>query len=314
MRMVRWVIVSLTAICSFTSRESALGADDFVAIQAIRGNQNHLFIPVSVNGQKQNWWLVDTGSPLSIIRPREATRAGITIPITLATSGKGRHPVVVATDLVSEGMHFGPKQLAVIEPNDFDLEWTHQSTGSFHKTGLIGLDLLTKFGAVINSRNQQLFFSKTPGRLPVTREKYEQMGFTYIPLEIMQPNHVGVLGTIDGIDYTFMIDTGSPFTTIMDSIAEKENLPRYATNMTLRGYFEDLRNPRIRAASLPRFKIGSQDLSDEFVTFANLNVPTNNLKHPFGGIIGADVLFYRSAILDLGNGALYLAPDFRKKK
>jgi predicted aspartyl protease len=312
--MVRRVIVSLTAICGFTSHESALGADDFVAIQAVRGNQNHLFIPVSVNGQKQNWWLVDTGSPLSIIRPREATRAGITIPSTLATSGKGRHPVVVAADLVSEGMHFGPKQLAVIEPNDFDLERTHQSTGSFHKTGLIGLDLLTKYGAVINSRNQQLFFSKTPGRLPITREKYEQMGFTYVPLEVVQSSHIGVVGTINGTDYTFIIDTGSPFTTILDSIAEKENLPRYATSITLRGGFHDFKDPRVHAASLPGFKIGNQDLSDEFISFANLNLPIISSKHPFGGIIGADILFYRSAILDLGNGALYLAPDFRKKK
>jgi predicted aspartyl protease len=303
----------MAAICGFVSFQSTK-ASDFVAVQAVRGSVNHLFVPVSVNGKRANWWLVDTGAPYSVIRPAEMTRAGIANPQPqLSTTGEGKHPIVSAANITSEGMDFGKKSLVVISPEHFDEEGTRESTGSFHKMGVMGLDLLMKYGAIINSRSQQLFFSKIPGHLPVHREQYEKMGFTYIPLEKLPSGHVGVDGTVNGTEYTFILDTGAPFTTLQRSIGEKEKLPRFVTASSLQGSFHDFKNARLDAASLPGFKIGSQDLSDALIGFANLNLSTGNLKHPFGGFIGADILFYHTAIIDLGNDALYLAPDFRKK-
>jgi hypothetical protein len=43
---------------------SASSAQNVVVLQAIHGDQNHLFVPVSINRQKQSWWLGDTGAPI----------------------------------------------------------------------------------------------------------------------------------------------------------------------------------------------------------------------------------------------------------
>ncbi len=49
-------------------------------IQAIRGNKNHLFVPMAINGQKEFWWLVDTGSPLSMITSQAAMAGALKKP------------------------------------------------------------------------------------------------------------------------------------------------------------------------------------------------------------------------------------------
>src|SRR5258708_12880663 len=39
----------------------------FSAAQAVLSSQLHLFVPVSINGTRRTWWLVDTGAPVSIV-------------------------------------------------------------------------------------------------------------------------------------------------------------------------------------------------------------------------------------------------------
>src|SRR5271165_2986197 len=53
---------------------------NFVVVQAIRGDQNHLFVPVSVNNQNKSWWLVDTGAPISTITESAARKASLQGP------------------------------------------------------------------------------------------------------------------------------------------------------------------------------------------------------------------------------------------
>jgi hypothetical protein len=43
--------------------------EDFAVVPMARGNHLHLFAPVSVNGSKIMWFLVDTGFPRSLISP-----------------------------------------------------------------------------------------------------------------------------------------------------------------------------------------------------------------------------------------------------
>jgi hypothetical protein len=100
---------------------SASSAQNVVVLQAIRGDQNHLFVPISINRQKQSWWLVDTGAPISTITEAAARRAslqrpGITAKIPSSVKVEGRErDIVIAQKIVSEGFDFGEEPMAVLQ-------------------------------------------------------------------------------------------------------------------------------------------------------------------------------------------------------
>ena len=75
-----------------------------------------------------------------------------------------------------------------------------------------------------------------------------------------------------------------------------------------------IKNVRLTQAKVPGFKIGSQDLSNYRVGFAESHSFDPGFRHEYGGILGPDVLYYHEALIDLGNRALYLKPDNRHHK
>jgi predicted aspartyl protease len=290
---------------------SASSVRNVVVIQAIRGDQNHLFVPISINLQKQSWWLVDTGAPISTIteaaaRSASLQRPGITakIPSSVKVEGRERE-VVIAQKIVSEGFDFGEEPMAVLRLDALEHERMRRVSQSFGNGGILGLPILKKYGALINCRTKQIFLSRNGGPLPVHRSTYEQMGFTYIPINITPENHVEALGTIGTGEYSFLIDTGASATLILASIREKERIPFYTERTTLVGV-HDFNNPIVTSGLLRSFRLGSHDLSNSFVGFADLNLTQSEFTRPLGGIIGAEILWDHHAIIDLGNRALYL--------
>ena len=293
---------------------SASSAQNVVVLQAIRGDQNHLFVPISINRQKQSWWLVDTGAPISTITAAAARRASLQrpaitakIPSSVKVEGRERE-IVIAQKIVSEGFDFGEEPMAVLQLDALEHEHMRRVSQSFNNGGILGLPILKKYGALINCRTKQIFLNRNGGPLPVRRSAYEQLGFTYVPIKITPENHVEALGTIGTGEYSFLIDTGAPATLVLASIREKEKIPFYEERTRLVGV-HNFNNPIITSGSLRSFRLGDHDLSNSFVGFANLNLRQSEFSHPLGGIIGAEVLWDHRAIIDLGNRALYLKAD-----
>lgn len=290
---------------------SAYSRQNVVVVQAIRGDQNHLFVPISVNSQSKSWWVIDTGAPISTITESAAKKASLQgpevasrIPASVNVEGQERQ-IVIAQKMVSEGFDFGEQSLVVLRLDALERERMQRLQGSFKNGGILGLPILKRFGALINCRTRQMFLNRDGGPLPVQRKAYEQMGFTYVPIKITPANHLEAIGTIGSGEYSFLIDTGAADTLIMASIRQKEKVSFYDEKTRLVGV-HDFRNPRITSGSLPSFRLGDHDLSNSFVGFANLNLHQSEFSHPFGGIIGAEVLWDQRAIIDVGNRALYL--------
>lgn len=301
----------LSCLALGTVSSSASSVQNVVVIQAIRGDQNHLFVPVSINLQKQSWWLVDTGAPISTITEAAARRAslqrpGITakIPSSVKVEGRERE-VVIAQKIVSEGFDFGEEPMAVLRLDALEHERMRRVSQPFGNGGILGLPLLKKYGAVINCRTKQIFLSRNGGPLPLHRSAYERMGFTYVPIKITSENHVEALGTIGTGEYSFLIDTGASDTLVLASIREKERIPFYNERTTLVGV-HNFNNPIVTSGLLRNFRLGNHDLSNSFVGFADLNLSQSEFTRPLGGIIGAEILWDHHAIIDLGNRALYL--------
>jgi predicted aspartyl protease len=280
----------------------------------ILAGQNHLATPVSVNHSGVTWWVVDTGAPRSIIDPELASRLGLQASATMTAGSHDADrgtsfPVLSLDDLLVGTFHCGRTICVERSIKDLRSIGTTAWTGKFDKTGMIGLDLLQKYGAVINIRAGKIFFSPT-GNLGMSREGYEQKGFTYVPLSAAS-RRLEVVGTLAGREYSFFIDTGSPMTVVDNSVRETARIP-YANIGRLTLPFMDVKNARWTYGIANDFKLADYDAKGALLTFVPVNFEAENighLSHPIAGIIGIDFLYYRSALIDIGGRALYLKPS-----
>jgi hypothetical protein len=281
----------------------------------IFASQNHLVTPVSVNHTGVTWWLVDTGAPRSVIDPELASRLGLK---AVTTTKAGPHdadrgstfPVVLIDDLLAGTFHCGrtacvERSIKVIKDMS-TTEWKE----TFDKTGILGLDLLYKYGAIINIRAGKIFFSPT-GNLGMSREGYEKMGFTYVPLTVTSSGRLELVGTLEGHDYSFFIDTGAPGTVLDDSVRAAAKIP-YANLGGITLPFTDVKNARLTYGIATDFKLANYNAKGALLSFAPVNLQAEGFgrfSHPLAGTIGIDFLYYRSALIDIGGRALYLKPS-----
>src|SRR5260370_38576359 len=94
---------------------------NFSAAQAVLSSQLHLFVPVSINGTRPTWWLVDTGAPVSIVSHFLRQRlslpgppAGSGINGTIMSRGKA-HSIAFAISINLNGTELTPPYLQ-LEP------------------------------------------------------------------------------------------------------------------------------------------------------------------------------------------------------
>ena len=293
---------------------------NFSATQAILSSGLHLFVPVSINGTKRTWWLIDTGAPGSLVAPSLQQKLSLPAPpgqtgsqATVKISGKS-YPLVLAQSVDLNGAQIGPGYLAVAPLDVMEREKTNALSGRFDKGGLIGMNFLLKRGALINYRTYQVFLSLRGSALPLSREGYEKMGYTYVPLRITPRGYVEVEGTIGGSTYSFLLDTGAFVSQLEPKIRERNHLAYDTTRALLTAPYAGIKEVRLTQSTIPGFKIGNQDLSDFRIGFAESHTFDPGFLHEYGGILGPDLFHFHAAIIDLGNRALYLKPDYRGRK
>jgi hypothetical protein len=270
------------------------------------GSSIALVVPVSINGSKSTWWIVDTGSPVCLIDPSFSKNLGLQ-----TDNNVGRFPITMVSGLEvgtfrCDGIACVVRSLAALRSVSL-----RNSSAPLEKTGFVGVNLLAKYGGLINCRTLQVFFSPT-GNLGLSREKYEQMGFTYVPMKVTPRSRLEVTGTLAGKEFSFFLDTGSFSTLLDDSIRNEINVPVFATRAKLEEPFNDSRKDAWYSfGEATDFKLASYDAKGARLGFTTLNVPEPGSTHRFAGFLGMDFLFFRSAIIDVGGRALYLKPSSR---
>ena len=300
--------------------QSANGQQNFSATQAVLVSQLHLFVPVSINGAKRTWWLVsDWQVPLFIISPFSREPPAPRPPRRPLTHVTSQPPcwsgsIAFAKSINFNGTELGSGYFRVEQIDRFADEKSNAVSGGFEKGGIMGLNQLLKRGALINYRTFQIFLARDGSRLPLSREGYEKMGYTYVPLRISPKGYVEVEGTIGGSNYSFLMDTGAFVSILEPKIRERNHLAFSATRAILTAPYAGINEVRLTQATVPGFKIGNQDLSDYRIGFAESHTFDPSFLHEYGGIPGPDLLHYHEAIIDLGNQALYLKPDYRSHK
>jgi hypothetical protein len=227
------------------------------------------------------------------------------------TVENSKRELVVSPPLTSGQMHFSSAVFQITSV--FKRERSYPARPGFRDSGsVIGVNVLERYGAVINCRTQQLFFSIVAGSLGMSRAKYEEMGLQYAPL-LVSHGLVEVVGSVGQKTYSFVVDTGAFATILTPSVLQDSGVPYKESVGVLKGPLHDFKGARISNADLPNFRIGEIPIEKTLVGFADLNLH-ERLSHPLGGVIGADLLFFHSAIIDLGGLGLYLRPDSRASR
>jgi predicted aspartyl protease len=282
-----------------------LAVTGHIGLQKVKNGYLSVTLPVSVNGSKSSWWIVDTGSPTCLIDPPFAAKLGLQTLGQVRAEG-GTFPVTTVSDIQIGNFRCDNIACVVRSIDVLKNLSLRNENGSFDKTGLIGVNLLAKYGALINCRTEMIFFSPS-GNLGMSRQKYEAMGFTYVPLNLTSRNRLEVTGNLGGKEFSFFLDTGAASTLLTNGIQDEVNVHTYAAGK-ISGPFHDFgRLSQSSFGTANDFKLGAYDASGARVTFSTLNVQEKS-SHRFAGFIGLDFLYYRWAIIDIGGRALYLKP------
>jgi hypothetical protein len=173
----RCVHIYITLFISLVSLSAAVAQNVGEIQTTIAGN--HLYIPLRINGHNAQPWLVDTGAFPCVISEGEANRlkseapaADSKLPGSLSSEGK-QHRVVLASDVSCGTMSFGKVPMIVLNrggPADYlnqPRNTAGESIGIGHIRqfrneslfgGVLGLGLLSQYGAVINYINGRSSF------------------------------------------------------------------------------------------------------------------------------------------------------------
>jgi predicted aspartyl protease len=276
--------------------------------EKVRNGGINITMPVSVNGSKSSWWVVDTGAPTCLVDPPFAAKLSLQTVGQVRGEG-GPFPVSTVNDVQIGNFRCDGIACVVRSIEQLRNLSLRNESGSLENTGLIGVNLLAKYGALINCRTEMMFFSPT-GNLGMSRQKYEAMGFTYVPLNLTSGNRLEVTGTLGGKEFSFFLDTGAFSTTLTNGIRDEVKVPFYATRSKVVGPFHDFgSNSQYSYGTPSDFKLGAYDASGARVGFTTLNLQEAiGSSHRFAGFIGLDFLYFRSALIDIGGRALYLKP------
>jgi hypothetical protein len=272
---------------------------------------NFLFVPVSINHGPATWWLLDTGASSSEI-DIEAAKTLHLLPDSArvrdsANDSPSERKITIRAGSLEVGSFstggaiLVAKTLNELNRGSLPAGWS----GEFNRDGMIGMDLLLRQNAIVDWSSQQIVLvpANDPGR---TRAFYEREGFTYVALSITAENHLEVIGRLGNSEYRFYIDTGNPKTLLKQSVVEAEKLPSEVTKAEVHSPLRSFENAKVRSVTADGLRLGSFDMGGQKVHSADFDLSNSEGGLPWAGLIGADILWFYDAILDIGKRALYL--------
>lgn len=135
----------------------------------------------------------------------------------------------------------------------------------------------------------------------------KSVGYTEVPVTITRVNHIVVHARVNGEDVVLIVDTGASRTCIAESCAARLGLTSGRVEVAV-----SLALPKKTKASskLESLDIGSLHLTDFetwIVDFSYINMIVQWQGEEFcDGVLGADILISKSAVIDYKCRKLYL--------
>jgi predicted aspartyl protease len=302
---VGWVFYS--ACGGFPSLKASEPLQAIYGTTLSRSTGNHLFVSVRVNNRPA-WFAVDTGAALSIVDSNKAKLLGLSkgrgviqVPKQIEVNNR-IVPVAVVDSLFVGTDNLGSGPVALIDLRDFRAK-LRDSGHRVTMDGIIGLDILQRYDAVIDCRNQRIYLT-VPGEDAEAIMKSTRRGrYNAVPMRITHSGALEVEGRIGRNRYSFVVDTGGFATLVPSAVARQNGIPVIGTTVNAKGIHSKERPVGVTIA--PEFDLGKYPLGPALIGVTGLPEGPEDLRYQFGGLIGADFFFERGGIIDIGTKTLY---------
>ena len=272
-----------------------------------RSTGNHLFVSVRVNNRPA-WFAIDTGAALSIVDSNKAKLLGLSkgpgviqVPKQIEVNNR-IVPVAVVDSLYVGSNNLGSGPVALIDLRDFRAR-LRESGHRVTMDGIIGLDILQRYNAVIDCRNQRIYLTVPGGDAQGILRNAKRGRYNAVPMRITHSGALEIEGRIGSNRYSFVVDTGGFATLVPSQVAKQNGIPVIGTTVNAKGIHSKERPVGVTIA--PEFDLGKYPLGPALIGVTGLPEGPEDLRYQFGGLIGADFFFERGGIIDIGSKTLY---------
>src|SRR5213596_350161 len=275
----------------------------YKAVRVRYGSLNKMIMSVRINGQPANL-LVDTGASQTILDTDAAESFGVKpsqrgLRYIRFTQINGQVlPVGFAQNLTAGNMNFGSSPVAL--RNSIH---SHRETGRMD--GVLGLDILLRYKAVINCRTKLVFFKVDRARQMNLSSAASSQKFTRVPLHREENGALTVPCSIHGQSTHLLVDTGAVVTTFQEALLKSLGISSEPTRVS--AHFASGAAQRISAGRINDLKIGDFKVPPEkFGVTALPHFALQQGSTRISGILGIDTLYNCHAIIDLDSMNLFL--------
>ena len=284
-----------------------------VVVPLVRATFGHFGLDASVDGQPA-FLMLDTGSPVTILdtgfyrqnAPADAALRGR--PKRLAMATLHHRPAIAGwvDDVRAGAMNFGGTSVAVTDLGGISGAGQRGYRGPVG-AGILGADILTKNGAVVDWGRRRVSFSVDPGERMQMGLAALRDGWTAVPMEFTNGHHFAVACTLGRGSYHLIVDTGAAITQIDQSLWDTADI----TQGKRRGYLTGLSsNTLVTPVVLTHWSVGTFPMEDSLVAAGkfkgSLFHETTRTPGRVMGVLGSDWLAARAGIIDLDGMTLYL--------
>ena len=302
-------VIGLSTYFAYGAFPSSIATETTGATPGVgltRSLGNHLFVPVLINDHPA-WFVVDTGAALSIVDSTKAKALGLPIggsvylPKRIEVNSRVV-PVAFVKALRVGSRDLGAGPVALTDLSEFRTQL--KGSNAVNMDGIIGLDILQWTNAVIDCRNQRIYFESTEdhsGKEAVRAAR--RNGSHRVPLNITKSGALEVEGRLAQSAYSFVVDTGGFATLIPLQVARETGVAIVGTTANAKGIHSSARPVGVAVAS--EVALGKYSLGPMVVGVTGLPNGPDDLTRPFGGLLGADFLIGHNAIIDVGNKVMY---------
>ncbi len=305
-RCIRFVFAALLIVPSWTLasvKDKPTRLSGYKAVRVHYGPLNKMIISVRINGQRANL-LVDTGASQVIVDASVASTFGIRPSqggmgyIRSAKINDQDLPVAFAQTFTAGNMNFGSVLVTLRNSSRSD-------SGNAHVDGVLGLDVLTRYKAVINCRTKLIFFKLAWTRQTHLSSVAASEKFTRVPLREEANGALTAPCSIHGQPARLLVDTGAFVTTFTESAFHTLGIGFQPTNVSAR--FPTGTKRRVNAAQINDLRVGDFKVPPgKFGVAALPNFAPWQRNSKMFGILGMDTLYNCHAIIDLDGMNLFL--------
>jgi len=275
----------------------------YKAVRVHYGRLNKMIMPVHINGQPANL-LVDTGAGHVMLQADDATSFGLKPSqrglryIRFSEINGQELPLGFAQNLTAGSMSFGSILITLRNSS-------YTSAGSAHIDGVLGLDILSRYKAVINCRTKLVFFKVDQARQMHLSSVASTEKFVKIPLRREESGALTVPCSVHGQPARLLVDTGAFITTFDEAFLRPLGVPLEATRVS--AHFTSGTARKISAGKIKNLQIGHFKIPpSKFGVTALPSFALQQGRTRISGILGIDTLYNYQAIIDLDGLNLFL--------